>query len=184
MRTESNPPSPPQDATPMVLSEAADGIFDQLGGTELEMDEILASRGAVMTLIPALARAGRAEEARRVADQAVDTFPKEDTFYLIRARSMHRLDGVTEQVLADAATACRLADGDSRLRAADAWTAMLVEAGRVDEARAALHEVLDPLVLPEDLDIRTHRYADGLQTRLEELEVTAAGEPAEAAESP
>lgn len=165
-------------------SEAADRIFHQIGGTDLEMGEIRGSRGAVMTLIPALARAGRAEEARRIADRAVDTFPKEDTFYLIRARANHRLDGVTEQVLADAATAYRLAGGDSRLRAADAWTAMLVEAGRVDEARAALHEVLDPLVLPEDPDIRTHRYASALKVRLEELGAAAAEEPEEVPESP
>ncbi len=165
-------------------SEVADRLLAPFGGELPEGEAIRRSRGSLLTLIPALARAGRGEEARQVADRAVDAFPKEDTFYLLRARAVHRLDGASEAALADAATACRLARGDSRLRAADAWTAMLIEAERPDEARAALHEVLDPLELPADPDIRTHRYAAILQQRLAELEPPPAEEPEIAPEAP
>jgi len=165
-------------------SEVADRLLEQLGGTELGMETIRASRGPVMSLISALSRAGRADEARMVADRAVDTFPKEDTFYLVRARAERRLGGVSEAALADASTATRLAQGDSRLRAADLWTEMLVEAERDEEAAVALREVLDGLALPEDPDIRTHRYAGALQARLDQLEAPPEGDAGEPDETP
>lgn len=164
-------------ASVVAWAHAADGYSAVLtGGRPAELADAQANPGVVLELAEALLQSGRTEELRILLGLAVDAHPDEATFYRIRARAERELGGDLEQALADAGTAHRLAAGDLRLRTADLWSELLVDAGRPEEAVALLHEVLDDLVLPEDPEIRTHRYAEDLRQRLAELEPEAADE--------
>jgi len=146
------------------------------GGRPVELADAQASPGVVMDLAEALLQSSQQDELRALLEVAVDAHPDEATFYRIRARAELEMEGDLERALADAATAHRLAAGDLRLRTADLWSELLVEADRTEEAVALLHEVVDELALPEDPEIRTHRYASSLRQRLAELESEAPAE--------
>ncbi|MDP7113065.1 MAG: thioredoxin family protein [Myxococcota bacterium] len=165
------------DAAKTAWSEAADDYLAALSAGSLpDMAQVQADPGLVLELADALLGAGRMEEAANLFNTAVDAHPDEATFYRLRAGAGADLGMDPDSSLADAATAYRLASGDNKLRAADLWSRMLVEAERPLVAAGVLHEALDKLVLPQDQDIRTHRYARSLRERLNELEPPAAPE--------
>jgi len=165
------------DAARAAWSLSADAYLAVLSpGALPDTAQILARPGVILDLADALLGAGRHEEAANLLDAAVDAHPDEATFYRLRAGAGAELGMDSDSALADAATAYRLASGDNKLRAADLWSRLLVEADRPLVAAGILHEVLDDLTLPEDPDIRTHRYARVLRERLNELEPAAAPE--------
>ncbi len=149
-------------------SGRADTLLAQLGG-EVDAEEVTAARGLVMSLVGSLRRAQRLEEAMAVAGLAVDNAPDEPTFFLLRAKVASLTEDGGALAVADAGTAYRLSAGDLRLKAADLWSELLVDAEETDRARAVIEEALQDLVLPEDETIRTHRYADQLRERLDAL---------------
>ena len=159
-------------AAKKAWSGSADALFSQLGG-EVDHADVEQSRGVVMSLVGSLRRAGRLDEAMTVAGLAVDAAPQEPTFFLLRAKVAALQPDGRAGAVADAGTAYRLAAGDLRLKAADLWSELLVEAGETGTAQAVIEEALEDLVLPEDETIRTHRYAGALQARLDELPAPA-----------
>jgi tetratricopeptide (TPR) repeat protein len=149
-------------------ASAADRYLDLVGDTT-DAVALADRRGHVLSAAGCLRRAGRIEDALALLDPAIDGAPDEPALYLSRARAAAAGEGLFEQALADVGTAWRLAEGDLQLKAADTWSQLLVEQGRPDEAREVIEQTLTALVLPEDGDIRTHRYHDALQARLVEI---------------
>ncbi len=159
-------------AAKKAWSGSADALFSQLGG-EVDHADVEQNRGVVMSLVGSLRRAGRVDEAMEVAGVAVDAAPQEPTFFLLRAKVASAQEDGAAAAMADAGTAYRLAAGDLRLKAADLWSELLVEAGETGAAQAVIEEALEDLVLPADETIRTHRYVGALQARLAELPAPA-----------
>ena len=155
-------------AAKKAWSGRADMLLAQLGG-EVDAAEVGDARGLVMSLVGALRRADRLDEAMAVAGLAVDNAPDEPTFFLLRAKVASLTADGGSLAVADAGTAYRLSAGDLRLKAADLWSELLVEAGEFEQARAVLEGALQDLTLPDDETIRTHRYADALRERLDAL---------------
>jgi len=158
-----------EEASVPAWSSACDACWGALGSTRPEPAVIRDNPGLVMSLVSALIYAERLEEARWLADQGIDAFPKESTMFQVRARLHERTSEDPAAGLTDAATAYKLARGDNRLRAAQLWSRLLVSAGRPDEAREVIREALAEVTLPADPDIRTHRYVGKLQQTLEHL---------------
>ncbi len=160
------------DAAREAWDHAAAAALRAMGAEGLpDAARIRAAPGLTADLVDALVGAGRADEARQVLDRAVDTLPREPLFFQARARHVAALTGDPTAALADASTAYRLAHGDNRLRAADLWSRLLLDAGQPQEAARVIDEALDGLVLPEDESIRTHRYARVLRERRESIEL-------------
>lgn len=155
-------------AAKKAWSGGADALLGQLGG-EVDGADVEQNRGLVMSLVGYLRRAERLDEAMTVADVAVDTAPQEPTFFLLRAKVAALQPEGGAGALADAGTAYRLASGDLRLKAADLWSELLVDAGETERARVILAEALEDRVLPDDEANRTRGYAEVLQARLDAL---------------
>ena len=158
-----------EEASVPAWSSACDACWQALGSTQPELLQIRKNPGLVMSLVSALIYAERVEEARWLADQGIDALPEESTMFQMRARLHERTSEDPAAGLADAATAYKLARGDNRLRAAELWSRLLVSSGRPEEAIEVIRGALAEVSLPEDPDVRTHRYAHKLQQTLDHL---------------
>lgn len=131
-------------------------------------------RGQWTGLAAIMARAGDAEGAIAVLEEAVGHYPEEFTFHY--SLSLRRSDaGNTDGAVEAARAALEHSYGDNRLRAANALAKALHAAAQTGEALSVLDAALAEIPAPEEgLDVRTPRYIQMLEKTRAELEPVAA----------
>ena len=126
---------------------------------------MISQQGPVHDLISSLSAAGLIQVALPICVHMTQALPAEFTWHYKLADLLREADEPDAAVTA-ARQALHFSYGDNRLRATRRLAILLAEIGRADEAKQLVDDQLAAPV-PNELDVRTHRYRRALQELLQ-----------------
>lgn len=120
------------------------------------------SRAIHLELAWCLWKSGETGEANAIYERFEKLYPGEFTFHYANANMRFKLKDF-DAARAKAETALKHAYGDNRLRSVELLAKILAASGKKAEALELLRKTIGGATLPNDTDVRTHRYLNALR---------------------
>ncbi|MCB0370871.1 MAG: thioredoxin family protein, partial [Bdellovibrionales bacterium] len=152
-----------------VYQQAATALETEIKKYHLD---IKTNRGFNLDRVYAIYKSGDFEKADKLYKELISIYPNEFTFYYNHANVLKDL-GKKEEALSEAKKAYEYSYGDNKLRAAFFTADLLKALDHKKEALKLVNEVMSTTTLPNEPNVRTHRYYQKLMSLKEELQLNS-----------